>query len=218
MKYYEAYDKRYRQVHEYGVSWSSRTPTPIVEEMIRNYAPDEEILDLGCGEGRDILYLLQEGYTCYGVDVSAEAIRYCRTQMPEKSENFRILDICRDTMDHSFGFIYSVAVLHMLIEDADRRQFYRFIRRHLKEGGYALICTMGDGDTEFTTDPAQAYTDVTRMHQESGQEMSVASTSCRMVSRETFRRELAENNFRIVEEGITEALPDFNRLMYAVVL
>lgn len=218
MKYYEAYDKRYRQVHEYGVSWSSRTPTPVVEEMIRKYAPDEEILDLGCGEGRDILYLLHQGYKCCGVDVSEEAVRYCQAKMPEKADAFRILDVCRDTMDQSFGFIYSVAVLHMLIEDTDRRQFYQFIRRHLKKGGYALICTMGDGDTEFTTDPAKAYTDITRIHQESGQEMSVASTSCRMISRDTFRRELTENNFRIIEEGITASLPDFTSLMYAVVL
>jgi hypothetical protein len=38
-----------------------------------------------------------------------------------------------------------------------------------------------------------------------------------MVSFRTLERELKENGLKIVEEGITESLPDFDSLMYAVV-
>ncbi|MBQ2214454.1 MAG: hypothetical protein II414_07825, partial [Erysipelotrichaceae bacterium] len=51
---------------------------------------------------------------------------------------------------------------------------------------------------------------------ESGK-MMVAATSCRMVSFRTFEKELKENGLKIMEEGITESLPDFDSLMYAVV-
>ena len=47
--------------------------------------------------------------------------------------------------------------------------------------------------------------------------MLVAATSCRMVSFSTFERELKESGLKIVEEGITKSLPDFDSLMYAVV-
>ena len=33
-KYYEAYDKRYKQVHDKGLSWSTDSNTEIVEEII----------------------------------------------------------------------------------------------------------------------------------------------------------------------------------------
>ena len=45
----------------------------------------------------------------------------------------------------------------------------------------------------------------------------VAGTSCRMVSFPTFEREIAQNGLEIVEKGLTEAMPDFNSLLYAVV-
>ena len=47
--------------------------------------------------------------------------------------------------------------------------------------------------------------------------MLVAGTSCRMVSWNTFEKELARNGFTVIEKGMTSSLPDFNSLMYAVV-
>ena len=77
-KYYEAYDKRYRQIHEKGLSWSTEDSTPIVEEMIRKYSlEDEKMLEIDCGEGRDARYLLDRNYDLLAIDVSVEAIDYC---------------------------------------------------------------------------------------------------------------------------------------------
>ena len=36
-KYYEAYDERYKAVHEKGLCWSTDTPSPIVFEIIEKY-------------------------------------------------------------------------------------------------------------------------------------------------------------------------------------
>jgi hypothetical protein len=35
-KYYEAYDKRYKQVHSKGISWATSNNTKIVEDIIQN--------------------------------------------------------------------------------------------------------------------------------------------------------------------------------------
>ena len=128
--------------------------------------------------------------------------------------HFRVMDCLADDPNKLFDFIYAVAVVHMLVHDKDRSGFYQFIARHLKPGGLALICTMGDGIHEMKTDTDRAFELQERDHP-SGK-MKVASTSCRMVSFETFEKELTENGLRIVETGITEALPDFDSLMYAV--
>ena len=69
--YYEAYDDRYRQVHREKLEWFTRTPSPIVEQTIREYqlGTNSRILELGCGEGRDAIHLLRIASTsCRMVD------------------------------------------------------------------------------------------------------------------------------------------------------
>jgi len=126
-----------------------------------------------------------------------------------------VLDCLRDPHPFRYGFIYSVAVIHMLVPDEDRNAFYAFIRDHLTEDGFALICTMGDGRFEMKSDIDRAFELQEREH-ESGR-MMVAGTSCRMVSFDTFEGELRSQHLKVVETGITASLPDFNSLMYAVV-
>ena len=51
----------------------------LFDQLLRgNIAPGMRILDAGCGSGRNLVYLLREGYECYGVDGSAEAIAWVR--------------------------------------------------------------------------------------------------------------------------------------------
>ena len=52
MKYYEAYEERYKTVHQKGISWASDKSTPIVMNVICRYCirPEHELLEIGCGE------------------------------------------------------------------------------------------------------------------------------------------------------------------------
>lgn len=216
-KYYTAYNERYKTAHQQGISWASDASTPIVMEVINKYniTPNHQILEIGCGEGRDSRTVLDFGYQLIATDISHEAIEYCKRLMPNHQSNFKVLDCLSDDCDQLFDFIYGIAIIHMLVLDEDRDGFYQFIYHHLKENGLALICTMGDGRFESQSDISQAFTLQERNHV-SGK-MIVAGTSCRMVSFETFEAELKRNKLEIVEKGITNALPDFNSLMYVVV-
>ena len=216
-EYYKAYEERYKTAHEKGISWSWDVGTPIVMEVLERYRirKDQALLELGCGEGRDARRLLEAGYSLMATDVSEEAIRYCREQMPACGQQFQILDFLQEDMGRQFDFIYAVAVIHMLVPDEDRDGFYQFIRRHLNPGGIALICSMGNGAQEMQSDISQAFTLQEREH-ESGP-ILVAATSCRMVTFDSFEVEIKRNALQILETGLTEAPPEFNQLMYAVV-
>lgn len=215
--YYAAYEERYKTAHGKGVSWASGKNTPIVLETVEKYGirTEQDLLEIGCGEGRDAKALLEQGFSLLATDISPEAVSYCRKSMPAFRERFRVLDCLADCLEQRFDFIYGVAVIHMLVLDEDRDGFYRFIRNHLKPEGIALICTMGDGEFEMQSDISRAFELQEREH-ESGK-MTVAGTSCRMVSFRTFDDELARNGLKVMEKGITSALPDFNSLMFAVV-
>ena len=216
-KYYTAYDARYKTAHAQGVSWAGDLPTPIVPDVIRRYGigADRALLEIGCGEGRDARAVLAQGYDLLATDVSREAIAYCRKRLPAYGAHFQVLDCLSDPLDRRFDFIYAVAVIHMLVPDEDRAGFYRFIRDHLKPEGLALICSMGNGKTETQSDVTQAFALRERNH-ETGK-MLVAATSCRMVSMETFRRELTENGLNSLESGLTASPPEFDSMLYAVV-
>lgn len=219
-KYYEAYEKRYLQVHKESLAWASDKNSPIVGEILKKYIASRHprILEVGCGEGRDSLHLLRLGCDVQALDISGEAIRYCKEKAGgENRERFHVVDVCTEEFAGQYEFIYSVATLHMLVLPQDRQRYLSFIKRHLSDKGYALILTMGDGVMERESDIGTAFLDQKRTHQDTGKELEIAATSCKMVSFETFRKELHESGFAIEEDGLTCIEPDFPTIMYAVV-
>ena len=216
-KYYEAYDKRYKQVHDKGLVWSTNSNTKIVEEIIKKYHLDrEKMLEIGCGEGRDARYLLNKNYNVLATDISQEAIDYCVRNDITHKDNYKVLDVLSDNSQNKYGFIYSVACLHMLVLDEDRNKYYKYIYNHLKNNGYALILTMGDGIKESASDINKAFDNIKRIHQETNQEIEVATTSCRIVNFDTLLKEV-NNKFEVIEYGITEIENHFDRIMYIVI-
>lgn len=218
-KYYEAYDDRYRQVHSENLRWFTEDASPIVSEVIEEFhiLPSMKILEVGCGEGRDAIVLLDRGFDLLATDISSEAVAFCRKENPKAAERFQVLDCLKDRLENRFDFIYAIAVVHMLVLDEDRRGFYHFVREQLTEDGIALICTMGDGIMERKSDISNAFTLQEREHEPTGKTVHIASTSYRAVSFETFNRELEETGLTVLKQGITAIEPDYWKMMYAVV-
>ena len=158
-KYYEAYEDRYKTAHEKGVSWEQMKNTPIVMDIINRYHlhPEQSLLEIGCGEGRDSATVLENGFHLMATDISPEAIDYCKKKMPDFESKFMVLDCLSSDLNEKFDFIYSIAVVHMFVLDEDRNGFYQFIRSHLKSDGIALICSMGDGNYEMQSDISNAF-------------------------------------------------------------
>ena len=218
-QYYEAYEDRYCQVHKENLRWFSEEPSSIVAQIMREYqiTPDKKLLEVGCGEGRDALYLLKCGYNVLASDISPEAIRFCREENPGFAEHFQVLNCITDSLEDRFDFIFAVAVIHMLVSHQDRTGFYQFVRRQLSDTGIALICTMGDGEQELCSDISKAFDLQERIHEQTGKRVYIAGTSCRIVSFASFRKELAAGGLKILKEGVTAVEPDFPQMMYAVV-
>lgn len=217
-RYYEAYDLRYRQVHERGLTWFGGRPAPIVAQTLDKYeiSPGRPMLEIGCGEGGDAACLLEKGCNLTATDVSPAAIAFCREKYPCWHARFQVLDCLKDSLDARYDFIYAVAVLHMLVLDDDRQGLLAFVREHLTENGVGLVVVMGDGETRRSTNPAEAFDVQERTHEASGQRMQLASTSCRIVTWAEFREELTRAGLTIAEWGST-CWDDTPFAMYAVV-
>ena len=217
-EYYQAYDDRYRRVHAEGLAWAPSEPTPAVLETMAEYGIDKtkRILEIGVGEGRDAALLLREGYDLMASDVSPEAIDYCKRMLPQFAERFFTLDAVCGTHEGRYDFIYAVAVIHMLVLDTHRKAFLRFIREHLTEDGIALVCAMGDGIREHQSDTATAFDLQKRLHRGSGRELTVASTSCRMVRQADLLAQCRAAGLYPVSYTVREDVPDFDKMMCVV--
>ncbi len=200
--------------------WSSKSPTPDVFETIKKYniPVSASILDLGCGEGRDSIFLLDNGYNVLAVDYSDTVIEKCRKLIQNKyNSKFRQFDIMSDVMDEKFDFIYSIAVIHMFVSEKHRNKFYSFIYDHLKDDGAALIVSMGDGKKVYESDIKNSFNDVERVVLNKDEKINIAATSCRIVDWDGFESELLNNNLIIKEKWVSENIPEFNSMMCVVV-
>ena len=217
-KYYQVYDKRYQQVHAHNISWYSDNPTPLVLETINSYRLNQwdKMLEIGCGEGRDARYLLQKGYDLTATDVSDEAVDYCVRRDQKNRVAYRVMDVLDNQDTNSYDFIYSVAVLQMMVLDKDRKGFYRYIRDHLKDNGIALILSKGDGEETLDTGIDVAWQDEDRVHH-TGEALRVARAAVRMVNFDQFLKELEANKLEVISHGLTNSEPDYPKIMFALV-
>lgn len=219
-KYYEAYEDRYKQSYELGILWETKEYTKELISVIDrlNINKSNSILEVGCGEGRDAINLLNNGYNLVALDYSKSAINKINEITNNKyKDKFFQFDIFNDKLDKSFDFIYSIAVLHMFIDNIDRDLFWKFISEHLNSNGYACIMVMGDGIKEYSSDINDAFKLKSKININTNKEVMVASTSCRIVDFNTLEDEIIGNKLKIVDKYISSNIPNFDKVMCVIV-
>lgn len=99
------------------------------------------VLDAGCGTGRNLVYLLREGYEVGGADADPNAIASvqqlaARLAPHLPSSNFRVEPVERMTFpDHFADVVLSSAVLHFARDDKQFDAMLRETWRVLRPGG-----------------------------------------------------------------------------------
>ena len=120
----------------------------LFDQLLRgNIAPGMRVLDAGCGGGRNLVYLLREGYEIFGVDVSAEAVEHVRSVAATLAPgldagNFRVEAIEAMSFPEEFAdVVISNAVLHFARDEAHFEAMVRAMWRVLRPGGM-LFCRL----------------------------------------------------------------------------
>lgn len=102
------------------------------------------VLDLGCGQGRDALFIARKGHTVLGVDLSETGI--FQMLMDARKESLSIEGVVADIVEFEpsgeFDVILFDRVLHMLRDDDDRIVVLETICQHTKPHGFVLIADM----------------------------------------------------------------------------
>lgn len=113
-----------------------------------NLTGSEQLLDVGCGDGKITAHLAQQlpQGSVMGVDVAAEMIAYAQATYPPTTQpNLRFA--CQDarslSFETQFDLIFSNAVLHWV---DDHWAFLQGAHRALKPGGKLILSCGGQGN------------------------------------------------------------------------
>jgi ubiquinone/menaquinone biosynthesis C-methylase UbiE len=122
----------------------------IVDSFLSNIVPAGVILDVGCGEGRDILAFRQRGYKVVGMDISLGMLAIAKDQNNLAcimQSDMRSIPVASS----SISGLWSWASIHHIPKAETLATFEEF-RRVLKPKGAILITTkMGSGESMVFT-------------------------------------------------------------------
>lgn len=108
----------------YKIKPSLHIPTQFAAFTANEIASGCQIIELGCGNGRDALFFGRHGFNVYAIDSSSEAIKSCR-EKAQDGETFEVFDIVNNELwaeiqrrtQSSETIIYSRFFLHALEDE-----------------------------------------------------------------------------------------------------
>ena len=136
--------------------WFGRLDIYLFDQLLKGrITPEMNLLDAGCGGGRNLIYFFRSGFNVCGVDQSSDAIAQIRslsaTLAPHlSSDNFRVEPVEKlSFVDAGFDVVISSAVLHFARDEEHWLAMVSEMWRVLKAGGIffaRLASTIGMED------------------------------------------------------------------------
>ena len=124
---------------------------PKVQDFIDDLPANSTILDIGCGNGKNMG--TREDCQYIGIDICQNLIQ----QAPSKSNCNYLVSNCLNVPlpDNSMDYIMSIAVIHHLSTPERRLQSLMEIKRLLKPGGKALVYVWAFEQPKFNNELKQ---------------------------------------------------------------
>lgn len=171
----------------------------VIALIKERYIPkDGTFLDIGCGAGNITIWMAEQDYSAYGIDVSEVAIQWAEESalMQQQKINFRVGDFCDSGhySDDFFDFVLDIHCLHCIIGE-DRGRLLSNVYSILKPGGLFIVMTMCD---------AFSHINIIENSNVDSQMPTIDISSHRYIgSSQDILKEIRESGFSIVKWMIT---------------
>jgi tellurite methyltransferase len=120
-----------------GYYWGTE-PAELCHELIRLLPPAKgvKVLDIGCGEGKDAVFMAKQGYEVTAFDITDNGIAKTKRMAKENGVevNAFIADINDFEIEDMFDIIYSTGTIQYLDEDKIPA-FFKKVQRMTKPNG-----------------------------------------------------------------------------------
>lgn len=114
-------------------------PNAFVAEILAARAPAGRALDLGCGEGRNALWLAERGWEATGVDYSSVAIERARKLATGRSATARFLEDDVTTWEPEESRYALVLIVYLQIPEQEMWRVLASAKRAIEPGGSLVM-------------------------------------------------------------------------------
>lgn len=159
-KEWEKYYKNLEEIPE-GIKGPRGYIKALAEEMKEQGR--KKVLDLGCGFGRHLIYLAEEGFEVTGIDISQEAVKMTKERLKEKDLEAKAVqgDMANIPFSNEeFDAVLAITVIGHATKP-DITKTVKEIYRVMKKGGlfYGNIPSKGDSryDTGEVVEKGETY-------------------------------------------------------------
>jgi len=116
-------------------------PRREIDKFAHDWWPSR-ILDIGCGNGRNLLPFSERGFDCYGIDFSKQMVGNAEELFKRRGlvAKFNVADARKlPFRSGNFDYCVSIAVLHHLKGVKEQMRALQEMKRVLRKGGIALV-------------------------------------------------------------------------------
>lgn len=106
-----------------------------VKLFLSHYNKYDNLLDCGCGNGKNMIYANELGYNSEGYDISTNLLNICIS----KNLNVHYCDVLNMNLDKKYDKIISIAVLHHLETPEDQILAINNLLKCLNTNGKLLV-------------------------------------------------------------------------------
>ena len=136
------WEKTYRQKDVFAFS---SEPSATIKEFEHLFKKEFQMLEVGCGEAQNAIYLAQKGYRVDAFDLSEHGI----AKVNDRCERLGIklnafaADLTEYEFVHKYDVIISFGTLHFVYKD-DWKKFIKKAKEHTNPGGIHIIQLFSD--------------------------------------------------------------------------
>ena len=112
-------------------------PSSLARDVARRLGPRARVLDLGCGEGRDSVFLAERGHSVVGLELSIDGLRKAARLAADRG--VRVTWVCAALpvvpLSGPFDLVFSCGSIHY-VASADRPRLFQELGALTRPGGY----------------------------------------------------------------------------------
>jgi tellurite methyltransferase len=152
--------QHWNTVYENNKHWGNEYPTDFLDSLLPTMKPNARVLDLGCGVGRNALYLAQQGLEVHALDISEVAVEHLRAALPE-TETQKINVWRADLRIEEFIGYFDAILAYGILNSIERHWWTGIIERmkkHTVPGGYNVVVVFNSLSDDSSVDGIQVVT------------------------------------------------------------
>lgn len=129
------------QTGDYVAEYANRTLRPAEVVLLARYRDplSGRVLEIGCGAGRVLGYLVALGAEAHGVDISPRMVAYCQQRYPDASVLVGDMTDLPDGIEGKFDSMFASFNVIDVLDDRGRREFLSAMHARLVPGGLLIF-------------------------------------------------------------------------------